>query len=118
MKGKTEDEARTELEKSGLVGSQLEELLPHKVFAGNRPTNTILFKKLTPRTLGSLIALYEHKIFVQGVLWDVNSFDQWGVELGKQLAKAILPELAGAGAVTGHDSSTNGLIDFYKQSRT
>jgi glucose-6-phosphate isomerase len=88
------------------------------VFPGNRPTNTILFKKLTPRTLGSLIALYEHKIFVQGVLWDVNSFDQWGVELGKQLAKAILPELAGSDSVTKHDSSTNGLIDFYKQSRT
>jgi len=118
MKGKTEAEARTELEKAGLRGSELEELLPHKVFPGNRPTNTILFKKLTPRTLGSLIALYEHKIFVQGVLWDVNSFDQWGVELGKQLAKAILPELAGSDSVTKHDSSTNGLIDFYKQSRT
>ena len=118
MTGKTETEARAELEKSGLNGSELEELLPHKVFPGNRPTNTILFKKLTPRTLGSLIALYEHKIFVQGVLWDVNSFDQWGVELGKQLAKAILPELAGNASITGHDSSTNGLIGFYKQSRT
>jgi glucose-6-phosphate isomerase len=118
MKGKTEDEARAELQKSGLHGSELEELLPHKVFPGNRPTNTILFKKLTPRTLGSLIALYEHKIFVQGVLWDVNSFDQWGVELGKQLAKAILPELAGTAPVTGHDSSTNGLMEFYKQGRT
>jgi glucose-6-phosphate isomerase len=117
MKGKTEDEARAELEKSGLHGSELDELLPHKVFPGNRPTNTILFKKLTPRTLGSLIAMYEHKIFVQGVVWDVNSFDQWGVELGKQLAKAILPELAGNAPVTGHDSSTNGLIDFYKQNR-
>jgi glucose-6-phosphate isomerase len=118
MKGKTEAEARTELEKAGLRGSELEELLPHKVFLGNRPTNTILFKKLTPRTLGSLIALYEHKIFIQGVLWDVNSFDQWGVELGKQLAKAILPELTGPDPVTKHDSSTNGLIDFFKQSRT
>ena len=118
MKGKTEDEARAELEKAGLHGSELEELLPHKVFPGNRPTNTILFKKLTPRTLGSLIALYEHNIFVQGVVWDVNSFDQWGVELGKQLAKAILPELAGTAPVTGHDSSTNGVISFYKQSRT
>ena len=118
MKGKTEDEASAELEKSGVRGKELSLLLPHKVFPGNRPTNTILFKKLTPRTLGSLIALYEHKIFVQGVLWDVNSFDQWGVELGKQLAKAILPELLGTAPVTGHDSSTNGLIDFYKQSRT
>jgi glucose-6-phosphate isomerase len=117
MKGKTEDEARAELEKSGVRGEELSLLLPHKVFPGNRPTNTILFKKLTPRTLGSLIALYEHKIFVQGVLWDVNSFDQWGVELGKQLAKAILPELAGTAPVTKHDSSTNGLIDFFKQSR-
>jgi glucose-6-phosphate isomerase len=118
MKGKTDAEARAELEKSGLNGLALEELLPHKVFPGNRPTNTILFKELTPRTLGSLVALYEHKIFVQGILWDVNSFDQWGVELGKQLAKAILPELAGAATVTGHDSSTNGLIEFYKQTRT
>jgi len=118
MKGKTEAEARAELQKSGVHGSELDELLPHKVFPGNRPTNTILFKKLNPSTLGSLIALYEHKIFVQGVLWDVNSFDQWGVELGKQLAKAILPELAGAAPVTGHDSSTNGLMEFYKQSRT
>jgi glucose-6-phosphate isomerase len=117
MKGKTEAEARAELEKSGLNGPELDDLLPHKIFPGNRPTNTILFKKLTPRTLGSLIALYEHKIFVQGVLWDVNSFDQWGVELGKQLAKAILPELADTAPVTGHDSSTNGLIGFYKRSR-
>jgi len=117
MRGKIENEARAELEKSGLQRSELEELLPHKVFPGNRPTNTILFKKLTPQTLGSLIALYEHKIFVQGVLWDVNSFDQWGVELGKQLAKAILPELGGSTPVTGHDSSTNGLIGFYKQIR-
>ncbi len=118
MKGKTEDEARTELGKSSVSGTELEELLPHKVFPGNRPTNTILFKKLTPRTLGSLIALYEHKIFVQGIVWDVNSFDQWGVELGKQLAKTILPELAGTAPVTGHDSSTNGAIEFYKQHRT
>jgi glucose-6-phosphate isomerase len=117
MKGKSEAEAKAELEKSGMRVSEIEELLPHKVFPGNRPTNSILFKKLTPRTLGSLIALYEHKIFVQGVLWDVNSFDQWGVELGKQLAKVILPELAGATPVTGHDSSTNGLIGFYKNMR-
>jgi glucose-6-phosphate isomerase len=117
MRGKTVDEARAELESSGLKGEKLAGLLPHKVFPGNRPTNSILFKKLTPRTLGSLIALYEHKIFVQGVVWDVNSFDQWGVELGKQLAKAILPELAGDGQVSSHDSSTNGLIGFYKSNR-
>ena len=117
MRGKTEDEARAELESSGLKGEELVRLLPHKVFPGNRPTNSILFKKLTPRTLGSLIAMYEHKIFVQGVVWSVNSFDQWGVELGKQLAKAILPELTGDGQVSNHDSSTNGLIRFYKSNR-
>lgn len=117
MRGKTEAEARGELESSGLKGEELAKLLPHKVFPGNRPTNSILIKKITPRTLGSLIALYEHKIFVQGVVWGVNSFDQWGVELGKQLAKAILPELAGEGQVSNHDSSTNGLIGFYKSNR-
>ena len=89
---------------AGLRGEALEALLPHKVFAGNRPTTSILVPKLTPRPLGSLIALYEHKIFVQGIVWDINSFDQWGVELGKQLAKAILPELAGRRAVTSHDA--------------
>ena len=117
MRGKTEAEARRELESAGLQGEALTALLPHKIFPGNRPTNSILIQKLTPKTLGSLIAMYEHKIFVQGVIWDVNSFDQWGVELGKQLAKAILPELSGDGQVTGHDSSTNGLIGFYKSSR-
>lgn len=118
MRGKTGEEARKELEASGLRGEELMRLLPHKVFPGNRPTNSILIRKITPRTLGSLIAMYEHKIFVQGVVWDVNSFDQWGVELGKQLAKAILPELGGEGKVTGHDSSTNGLIAYYKSNRT
>ncbi len=117
MKGKTSDEARTELEKQGLSGDTLEKLLPHKVFEGNRPTNSILVQKLTPRTLGMLIALYEHKIFTQGIIWNINSFDQWGVELGKQLAKAILPELDGDADVTTHDSSTNGLINVYKQRR-
>ncbi|HEX8139175.1 MAG TPA: glucose-6-phosphate isomerase [Pyrinomonadaceae bacterium] len=117
MKGKTAEEVRSELEASGLRGEELERLLPHKVFAGNRPTNSIMFRKLTPRTLGSLIALYEHKIFVQGIIWRVNSFDQWGVELGKQLAKAILPELKQEGPVTTHDASTNGLINHYKKSR-
>ncbi len=115
MKGKTAAEARVELLEQGLSGEALERLLPHKVFAGNRPTNTILFRKLTPHTLGSLIAMYEHKIFVQGIIWNINSFDQWGVELGKQLAKAILPELETPGEITTHDVSTNSLINHYKK---
>ncbi len=115
MKGKTEAEVRGELQAQGLTGAALEALVPHKVFDGNRPTNSIIVPRVDPHTLGMLIALYEHKIFVQGVIWQINSFDQWGVELGKQLAKAILPELTGDGAVTGHDSSTNGLINAYKQ---
>ena len=90
---------------------------PYRVFEGNRPTNSILFKKLTPRTLGSLIAMYEHKIFVQGVIWNIFSFDQWGVELGKQLARKILPEMAKDEPVHSHDSSTNGLINAYKEMR-
>ena len=114
MRGKTEAEARAELEAQGLKGEALEALLPHKVFPGNRPTNSILVRRVDPHTLGMLIALYEHKIFVQGCLWDVNSYDQWGVELGKQLANRILPELQGPDAPTGHDSSTNGLIAAYK----
>ena len=110
MKGKTEEEAKAE----GVP----DELLPHKVFPGNKPTNSIMFDKLTPRTLGALIAMYEHKIFVQGIVWNINSFDQWGVELGKQLAKQILPELApGAPEATAHDCSTNGLINHYKARR-
>ncbi len=117
MKGKTGAEARAELEQAGLKGEALERLLPYKVFPGNRPTNTILFDTLDPRTLGSLIALYEHKIFVQGVIWNLNSFDQWGVELGKQLAAKIQPELEGDAPVASHDSSTNGLINYYKQRR-
>jgi glucose-6-phosphate isomerase len=115
MKGKTEAEVRGELQAQGLSGAALEALVPHKVFDGNRPTNSIMVPSVDPHTLGMLIALYEHKIFVQGVIWRINSFDQWGVELGKQLAKAILPELTGDGAVTSHDSSTNGLINAYKQ---
>ncbi len=117
MKGKTADEARAELEQAGMSGEALERLLPHKVFPGNRPTNSILFRTLTPRTLGSLIALYEHKIFVQGIIWNINSFDQWGVELGKQLAQKILPELSGTDEVSTHDTSTNGLINYYKRCR-
>jgi glucose-6-phosphate isomerase len=87
------------------------------MFQGNKPTNSIFLQKLTPRTLGSLVAMYEHKIFTQGVIWGINSFDQWGVELGKQLAKAILPELAGNNVIASHDSSTNGLINYYKKNR-
>lgn len=117
MKGKSTDEARTELEASGLSGDALAKLLPHKVFEGNRPTNSMVFTKLTPFMLGVLIAMYEQKIFVQGVVWDINSYDQWGVELGKQLAKKIEPELASDAPVTSHDSSTNGLISFIKKHR-
>jgi glucose-6-phosphate isomerase len=117
MKGKSEAEARLELERSGLDEESIQRLLPHKVFTGNRPTNSLLFRKLTPRTLGRLVALYEHKIFVQGVIWNINSYDQWGVELGKQLAQAILPELDAGGKTCSHDGSTNGLINHYKELR-
>uniref|UniRef100_A0A8C5XV79 Glucose-6-phosphate isomerase n=1 Tax=Microcebus murinus TaxID=30608 RepID=A0A8C5XV79_MICMU len=117
MKGKSVEEARKELHVAGKSPEELEKLLPHKVFEGNRPTNSIMFTKLTPFILGALIAMYEHKIFVQGIIWDINSFDQWGVELGKQLAKKIEPELDGNAPVTSHDSSTNGLISFIKQHR-
>jgi glucose-6-phosphate isomerase len=117
MKGKTKVEVRTELEGSGLSGPELENLIPAKTFEGNRPSNSFLFKELTPETLGSLIALYEHKIFTQGVIWNINSFDQMGVELGKQLAKTIENELQGDEAVFSHDSSTNGLINYYKSIR-
>lgn len=117
MKGKTEKEVRNELEARGLKKKEIEQLLQHKVFEGNRPTNSILFKKLTPKTLGSLIAMYEHKIFVQSIIWNINAFDQWGVELGKELAKAILPELKDEKPVKSHDASTNGLINYYKTLR-
>ncbi len=117
MKGKTPAEVRAELGSARLSAEELEKLVPQKTFAGNKPTNSILFQRLTPRTLGSLIAMYEHKIFTQGIIWNVNSFDQWGVELGKQLAKVILPELKGSHPVTSHDSSTNGLINYYREQR-
>ncbi|HRR27638.1 MAG TPA: glucose-6-phosphate isomerase, partial [Acidobacteriota bacterium] len=117
MQGRTEAQARAELESAGLSGEQVARLLPHKIFPGNRPSNTILYPQLTPRTLGGLIALYEHKVFVQGIIWNINSFDQWGVELGKQLAKRILPELAEGVVVGGHDSSTAGLIARWKEMR-
>jgi len=118
MRGKTSDEVRAELDAAGAGGEALERLLPHKVFAGNHPSNTLIYRQLTPETLGKLIALYEHKIFVQGVIWQVNSFDQWGVELGKQLANAILPQLVGAAVVDDHDASTNGLINYVRALRT
>ncbi len=117
MRGKTSVEVRAELGGSSVSSDALEALVAAKTFAGNRPSNAFLFKMLTPETLGSLIALYEHKIFTQGVIWNINSFDQMGVELGKVLAKAILPELAGAGQVSSHDSSTNGLINAFKAMR-
>ncbi|MEI7694552.1 MAG: glucose-6-phosphate isomerase [Chlorobium sp.] len=117
MKGKNEQEVRLELEAAGFEESELERLLPHKVFPGNRPTNTILLDELNPFTLGSLIALYEHKVFVQGVIWGINSFDQWGVELGKQLAKAIFPEIQGGERVTTHDCSTNALLNAFREAR-
>lgn len=114
MKGKTKEEVLNELRNEKLSEEEINELLPHKLFSGNRPSNSILFKKLTPETLGSLIAMYEHKIFVQGIIWNINSFDQWGVELGKQLAKKILPELENEEKISSHDSSTNSLINYYK----
>jgi glucose-6-phosphate isomerase len=117
MKGKTEAEARAELEAAGLKEDALAALLPHKIFPGNRPTNSLLYQKLDPRTLGMLIALYEHKIFVQGIIWNVNSYDQWGVELGKKLANAILPELGASGEVASHDASTNALINEINRRR-
>ena len=114
MLGKTKQQARAELEQQGLSGEALENLLPHKEFEGNRPTTSIMFDKLTPNTLGKLIALYEHKIFVQGIIWDINSYDQWGVEYGKQIAQQILPQLINDEVVTNYDSSTNGLINYTK----
>ncbi len=121
MRGKTEAEVREELKAQGLAPPEIDKLAPHKVFPGGRPTNSILMEKLTPEHLGALIALYEHKIFCQGVIWGVSSFDQWGVELGKVLAKTILPELAQAGEekpeAQNHDASTNGLIDRINAAR-
>jgi glucose-6-phosphate isomerase len=117
MRGKTGDEARAELAAAGLPAERIARLAPHRAFSGNRPTTSIVVQKVTPRTLGALIAMYEHKIFVQGIVWNINSFDQWGVELGKQLASRILPELAGDAPVTSHDASTNGLINHYKARR-
>ncbi|KAJ1551911.1 hypothetical protein HK405_013440, partial [Cladochytrium tenue] len=121
MRGKAPAEVRAELERAGTAATMdavaLDALVQQKTFRGNRPTNSVLFEKVTPYNLGALVAMYEHKIFVQGIVWNINSFDQWGVELGKQLATAILPELKGDAKVSSHDSSTNGLINFYKETR-
>jgi glucose-6-phosphate isomerase len=117
MNGKSEEEAERELEMQGLSSEQIARLLPYKIFAGNRPTNSLLIKKITPFSLGQLIAMYEHKIFVQGIIWNIFSFDQWGVELGKQLAGNILPELGDDEKISSHDSSTNGLINAFKEMR-
>lgn len=115
MNGKSAEIAEKELQKSGLPVEDIKKLLPYKVFEGNKPTNTILMDELTPYNLGKLIALYEHKIFVQGVIWNVFSFDQWGVELGKKLASNILYELTSSDMISDHDGSTSGLISFYKK---
>jgi len=117
MRGKTPDEVRAELEAARLPADRIAQLVPHKTFPGNRPSTSIVAQRITPKTLGALVAMYEHKIFVQGIVWNINSFDQWGVELGKQLASKILPELDGDALVTSHDASTNGLINFYKARR-
>ncbi|MBD0331760.1 MAG: glucose-6-phosphate isomerase, partial [Chitinophagaceae bacterium] len=117
MNGKAKEEVKEELLKSKYNTDEIARLTPYKMFTGNRPTNSILIKKITPYSLGELIAIYEHKIFVQGVIWNIYSFDQWGVELGKQLANKILPELQKDELVESHDSSTNGLINTYKQMR-
>jgi glucose-6-phosphate isomerase len=114
MNGKTKEVVVDELKKSGLDAAAIDKLSPFKVFEGNRPTNSLLVKQITPKTLGGLIAMYEHKIFVQGVIWNVYSYDQWGVELGKQLANSILPELENNEKIHSHDSSTNGLINQFK----
>ncbi|MFC1579456.1 glucose-6-phosphate isomerase [Thermodesulfobacteriota bacterium] len=117
MNGKTKDQVIAELKAEGRSEEEIEKAWPYRVFSGNKPTNSILFRKMTPRILGSLIAMYEHKIFVQGVMWNIFSFDQWGVELGKQLARKIQPELADDRPVDSHDSSTNGLINAFKKMR-
>ena len=115
--GKNENQVVEELKNQRKSDEEIEFLKPFKVFEGNKPTNSILYKELNPKTLGSLIAMYEQKIFVQGVIWNIFSFDQWGVELGKQLANKILPELTNNQEISSHDSSTNGLINAYKQMR-
>jgi glucose-6-phosphate isomerase len=114
MNGKSKEVVVSELQKAGLNETEIKKLAPFKVFEGNKPTNSFLVKQIDPHTLGSLIAMYEHKIFVQGVIWNIFSYDQWGVELGKQLANSILPELENEEKIHSHDSSTNGLINQFK----
>jgi glucose-6-phosphate isomerase len=114
MMGRNEAETRASLEASGVKGSALTEQLPHRIFPGNQPSNTIVYQKLTPAVLGALIALYEHKTFVQSVCWNINPFDQWGVELGKQVANVLLPEITGEKPCGGHDGSTDGLLNYIK----
>ncbi|NBQ85505.1 MAG: glucose-6-phosphate isomerase [Methylophilaceae bacterium] len=114
MQGKTAKEVKAELEAQGIDHHTIMMLMPHRVFGGNRPTNTLLIDELTPKALGKLIALYEHKIFVQGIIWNINSFDQWGVEFGKQIAQKILPQLSSKDKISDHDSSTNALINHFK----
>ena len=117
MLGKSEAEVMSELKGTGRDRAAIKALAPHKTFEGNRPSNTIVYRQLDPETLGKIIALYEHKVFVQGTVWNINSFDQWGVELGKQLAKALLPAVEGAETAEKHDSSTQGLLVHFHQLR-
>lgn len=117
MNGKTAEQVAAELKDAGMEESEMEKLIPFKVFTGNKPTNSFLLKEITPFSLGALTALYEHKIFVQGVIWNIFSFDQWGVELGKQLATNVLPQLDNNDEIDSHDASTNGLINAYKKWR-
>src|SRR5262249_32648745 len=117
MKGKTAEEAREDMLAQKIPAAEIEKLLPHRVFPGNRPSSSIVLRKLDPHGLGALLALYEHKVFVQSVIWRINAFDQWGVELGKTLANRILPELTTSAKVSTHDVSTNGLINHYKANR-
>ena len=116
-RGKTAAEVEAEMQAQGVAPARIAQLLPHRVFPGNRPTTSILLPQLDPRSLGALIAFYEHKTYVQSVIWGINAFDQWGVELGKELAGRILPELQDDQPVTAHDISTNGLINHYKKRR-
>ena len=115
MNGKTEEEVLAELEKTTLSEEEKQKLLPFKIFEGNKPTTSLLIQKLTPESLGKLIAMYEHKIFVQGIIWNIYSYDQFGVELGKQLAKTILNELTSNDILGSHDASTQELVNFYKK---
>jgi glucose-6-phosphate isomerase len=117
MRGKTAEEATEDMLAQNTKQAEIDALLPHRVFPGNRPSSSILLKKLDPHALGLLLALYEHKVFVQSVIWRINAFDQWGVELGKRLADRILPELTTSTLVATHDASTNGLINHYKSNR-